>query len=126
MANFFDPIYDPQRDSASSAGEVSDLNPERLYDTDLRRVDPEDRDAAATLNQPQKRVASYMNAARAAGKYRQNAGISEPTIRGRVPRNPATIQGTTLPSLGDTIGRAGSTNYADRPQQRSGTFYGFG
>jgi hypothetical protein len=30
----------------------------------------------------------------------------------RTPRNPATIDGTELPSMGDTIGRVGSTNYA--------------
>lgn len=126
MANFFDPTYDPQRDSASSAGEISDLNPERSYDTDLRRIEEEKRGDVEDINQKQQRVARFMKAAKTAGAYKQRAGIAEPTIRGRTPRNPAVIEGTTLPSLGDTIGRAGSTNYADRPQPRLGRFYGFG
>ena len=125
MANFFDPTYDPQRDSASSAGEISDLNPERIYDTDLRRIEEEKRGDVEDINQKQQRVARFMKAAKTAGAYKQRAGIAEPTIRGRTPRNPAVIEGTTLPSLGDTIGRAGSTNYADRPQPRLGRFYGF-
>lgn len=126
MANFFDPTYDPQRDSASSAGEISDLNPERIYDTDLRRIEEDKRGDVEDINQKQQRVARFMKAAKTAGAYKQRAGIAEPTIRGRTPRNPAVIEGTTLPSLGDTIGRAGSTNYADRPQPRLGRFYGFG
>ena len=43
MASFFDPTYDPSRDSASSGVEVSDLNPEKIYDTDLRRFEEDKR-----------------------------------------------------------------------------------
>jgi hypothetical protein len=125
MANFFDPTYDPRRDAASSTGEVSDRNPERLYDTDLRRVEEDKRGDVENINDQQRRVSSFMKATRAAGAYKQKAGIAEPTIRGRTPRNPAFIEGTELPSMGDTIGRAGSTNYADKPLPNSGTFYGF-
>lgn len=120
MANFFDPTYDPRQDSGSSGVEVSDLTPEKIYDTDLRRIDEEERQAAESINNKQERVARFMRAAKTAGAYKQRAGIAEPTIRGRTPRNPAFIDGTELPSLGDTIGTAGSTNYANKPQPRFG------
>ena len=125
MANRFRPTYDPSVDSGTSGAEVSDLNPEQAYDTDLRRLSEDSRGAAESVNDDQNRVAKFMRAAKSAGAYRQRAGIDEPTIRGRTPRNPATIDGTELPSMGDTIGRVGSTNYADKPLPRSGTFYGF-
>ena len=134
MANFFDPIYDPQKDSASSVGEVSDLNPERIYDTDLRRLEEDKRGDVENLNYQQGRIAKFMKAAKTAGEYKTRAGIAEPTLRGKTPRNPAIIDvstfgpaygGTVLPSLGDTAGRAGSTNYADKPLPKFGTFYGF-
>lgn len=124
MANFFDPTYDPRQDSGSSGVEVSDLNPEKLYDTDLRRLPVDERLAAESVNNKQERVAKFMRAAKTAGAYRQRAGIAEPTIRGRTPRNPAFIDGTELPSLGDTIGTAGSTNYANKPQPRFGRPFG--
>ena len=131
MAIFFDPTYDPQKDSASSVGEVSDLNPERIYDTDLRRVEEGKRGDVEDINEKQGRVAKFMRAAKTAGAYRQRSGIAEPTIRGKTPRNPAIIDvstfgqaygGTVLPSLGDSVGRAGSTNYADKPVQFFGKF----
>lgn len=120
MASFFDPTYDPRQDAASSGTEVTDLNPERIYDTDLRRVDEEDRRSVESVNDKQERVAKFMRAAKTAGAYRQRAGIAEPTIRGRTPRNPAVLDGTELPSMGDRIGRGGGTNYADKPQPNSG------
>ncbi len=88
MASFFDPTYDPRQDSGSSGVEVSDLNPERLYDTDLRRVDEDARSSAESVNDKQRRVAKFMKSAKAAGKYKQRAGIAEPTIRGKTPRGP--------------------------------------
>jgi hypothetical protein len=124
MANFFDSTYDPRQDSGSSGVEVTDLNPEKIYDTDLRRLPEDERLAAESVNNKQSRVAKFMRAAKTAGAYRQRAGIAEPTIRGRTPRNPAFIDGTELPSLGDTIGTAGSTNYANKPQPRFGRPFG--
>jgi hypothetical protein len=120
MANFFDPTYDPRQDSGSSGVEVSDLHPEKIYDTDLRRLEDDEQAVIEDINNQQERVAKFMRAAKTAGAYRQRAGIAEPTIRGRTPRNPAFIDGTELPSLGDTIGTAGSTNYANKPQPRFG------
>jgi hypothetical protein len=139
MANFFDQDYDPRLDAASSGVEVTDLRPEQVRDVDLRRLEPEERDAFSDRfkefgyekNQAdaQKSVASYMRAAKAAGAYRTRAGIAEPTIRGRTPRNPAVVDvqafgvpfgGTVLPSMGDAVGTAGSTNYANKPQPRFG------
>ena len=59
MASLYDPNYDPQKDSGTSGVEVSDLNPEKLYDTDLRRVDPEQR-SNLEVNDKQERVSKFM------------------------------------------------------------------
>lgn len=120
MANFFDSTYDPRLDSASSGVEVTDLNPEKIYDTDLRRVKEEDRTSVEDINNPQERIGKFMRAAKTAGAYRTRAGISEPTIRGRTPRNPATLDGTEIPSMGDAYGPVGSTNYANKPGRAFG------
>ena len=129
MARFLDPTYDPRQDSGTSGGDTSDLHPERAYDTDIRRLDETARDsadAADTRNEvAQDRVKKYMAAAKTAGAYKQRTQIAEPTIRGRTPRNEAVIDGVQLPSLGDTVGTAGSTNYARKPSGFSGTFRGF-
>jgi hypothetical protein len=129
MARFLDPTYDPRQDSGTSGGDTSDLHPERAYDTDIRRLDNTARDsadAADTRNEVnQDRVKRYMAAAKTAGAYRQRAQIAEPTIRGKTPRSEAVIDGVQLPSLGDTVGTAGSTNYARKPSGYSGTFRGF-
>ena len=129
MARFLDPTYDPRQDSGTSGGDTSDLHPERAYDTDIRRLDNTARDsadAADTRNEvAQDRVKKYMAAAKTAGAYKQRTQIAEPTIRGKTPRSEAVIQGVQLPSLGDTVGTAGSTNYARKPSGFSGTFRGF-
>lgn len=129
MARFLDPTYDPRQDSGTSGGDTSDLHPERAYDTDIRRLDNTARDsadAADTRNEvKQDRVKKYMAAAKTAGAYKQRTQIAEPSIRGRTPRSEAVIEGVQLPSLGDTVGTAGSTNYARKPSGYSGTFRGF-
>lgn len=129
MARFFDPTYDPRQDAGSSSGDSSDLHPERAYSTDSRRLDETERgfaDSADTSNEVQQnRVKKFMAAAKTAGQYQQRTQIAEPTIRGKTPRREAIIDGTQLPSLGDTIGTAGSTNYARKPSAFSGTFRGF-
>ena len=127
MASLYSSNYDPQKDSATSGSEVSDLNPERIYNTDLRRVDPDLRNDLE-VNEKQKRVSKFMKAARAAGKYRQSTGIDEPTIRGKTPVGKAAISGVELPSLrGRNFGSpgAGATEYAHKPKPSFGRFYGF-
>ena len=122
MARFYDPTYDPQKDSGTSGAEISDLNPEQLYDTDLRRVD-EDVRGDLEINAKQDRVAKFMRAAKTAGKYKQSKGISEPTIKGRTPISKAEISGLELPSLrGRNYGPpgAGSTEYANKPKPQFG------
>ena len=122
MASLYSSTYDPQKDSATSGSEVSDLNPERIYDTDLRRVDPDLRDDL-DVNNKQKRVSKFMKAARAAGKYKQSTGISEPSIRGKTPVGKAAISGVELPSLrGRNFGPpgAGATEYAHKPKSYFG------
>ena len=122
MASLYSSTYDPQKDSATSGSEVSDLNPERIYDTDLRRVDPDLRDDL-DVNNKQKRVSKFMKAARTAGKYRQNRGIAEPTIRGKTPVGKAFMDGVELPSLrGRNYGPpgGGATEYAHKPKPSFG------
>ena len=43
MARFLDPTYDPRNQSGTSGAEVTDLNPEQAYDTDIRRLDETER-----------------------------------------------------------------------------------
>lgn len=120
MANRFRPTYDPSVDSGTSGAEVTDLNPEQAYDTDLRRLSEDSRGAASSVNINQDRVAKFMRAAKSAGAYRQRASIDEPMIRGRTPRVQATIAGTELPSTGDSGGRTGSVGYARKPGAQFG------
>jgi hypothetical protein len=113
----------------SSSGGSSDLHPENAYGTDLRYLDTEEKNTANkanTSNQSQKnKVRHYMDAAKAAGKYRQHALIDEPALRGNTPRVEASIKGTNVPTLGDKVGIAGSTNYAQKPGATAGKFTGF-
>lgn len=120
MANRFRPTYDPGINSGTSGAEVSDLNPEQAYDTDMRRVDEASRPSAESLNDDQNRVAKFMRAAKTAGAYRQRASIDEPLIRGKVPRTRAEIAGVELPSTGDSGGRTGSVGYARKPTAQFG------
>lgn len=135
MARFLDPTYDPRQDSGTSGAETSDLRPEQSRDVDLRRLDPEERSSFSdrfrtfgyekNQEDAQDKVASYMKAAKVAGAYKQRAGIDEPQIRGRTPRNEASIDGVVLPSQGDSGGTTGTVGYARKPQPSSGTFRGF-
>jgi hypothetical protein len=120
MANIFTPTYDPRQDSGTSGAEVSDLNPEQAYDTDLRRLSQDERGSAQSVNNLQNRVAKFMRAAKSAGAYQQRAGIDEPTIRGKTPRTQAVIAGTELPSTGDSGGRTGAVGYARKPGAQFG------
>ena len=120
MANRFRPTYDPGINSGTSGAEVSDLNPEQAYDTDMRRVDEAARPSAESLNNDQNRVAKFMRAAKTAGAYRQRASIDEPLIRGKVPRTRAEIAGVELPSTGDSGGRTGAVGYARKPTAQFG------
>jgi hypothetical protein len=125
MARFFDPTYDPRQDSGSSGSEISDLVPERNYDTDLRRIPQDERTTVEPINEKQEGIKKFFSAAKAANKFRQKASIDEPTLRGETPRSEATIGGVEVPSLGDEYGTVGSVGYAKKPRPQSGTFYGF-
>ena len=123
MANLFSPTEDDRRLPGTSGAELTDLNPEQAYDTDLRRVDEEDRVSAESVNRKQDRVARFMRSAKAAGAYKQRTSIDEPTIRGRTPIGKAAIAGMELPSqrsanYGDP--GAGGTSYARKPQPSFG------
>ena len=140
MAKFFDPTYNPLKDSGSSGVEVSDLRPEQDRDVDLRRLDPEERDIFSDVTRDfaytpgktgykqvnnsqedgQARVSKFMKAAKTAGAYKQRAGIAEFTRNSSTPRSPGNMGGTETPSMGDTVGTTGSTNYARKPQPNFG------
>lgn len=108
MANIFRPTYDPSRDAGTSGAEVSDLNPEQAYDTDLRRVEESARRSAGSVNRKQDRVAKFMRAARSAGEYQKRNLVREPTSA----------------TKGDSGGRAGSVGYARKPEFQFGKPFG--
>ena len=108
MANRFRPTYDPGIDSGTSGAEVTDLNPEQAYDTDLRRVSEDSRGSAASVNRDQNRVAKYMRAAKSAGEYQKRNLVRE----------------ATSATAGDSGGRAGSVGYARKPQYQFGKPFG--
>lgn len=120
MASIYSSTYPRGVTTGTSGAEVSDLRPEQAYDTDFRRLDPGEREAAEAINDNQGRVARYMRAAKTAGAYQQRASIDEPMIRGKTPRTKAVIDGTELPSTGDSGGRTGSVGYARKPQPNFG------
>lgn len=119
MSSYFEPTYGVNRKPGTSGLEISDLNPEEAYGTDMRYLDDTAQvfaDRADTKNlDKQARVKKFMSSARAAGKYRQKAQIDEPQIRGRTPKSEASINGVFLPSQGDRIGRGGYNSYARGP-----------
>jgi hypothetical protein len=120
MANIYRPNYDPSINAGTSGAEVSDLRPEQAYDTDLRRLDPEERSSAESVNDNQERVGKFMRAAKTAGAYKQRASIDEPMINGRTPRAGAQIDGVELPTRGDSGGRTGTVGYARSPKPQFG------
>ena len=123
MASFYNPTYDPTKDSGTSGAEISDLNPEQGYDVDLRRFEKEQRGGVKSVNDKQNIVRRFFKAAKAAGAFRQKAGFSEPSIRGRTPVSKASFGGTELPSLrGRNFGGpgAGATEYATKPKPQFG------
>jgi len=115
----YNPNYQKARDSGSSGAEISDLNPGKAYDVDVRRLSEDVREtaqAAGTDNvAKQRQVDQSLKAARAAGKYRQKRSYDEPytDLQGQTP---AFIEG-------DAFGRAGATNYADKPQSSTSKLY---
>ena len=108
MANRFRPNYDPGVDSGTSGAEVSDLNPEQAYDTDLRRIDEDARRSAQSVNQQQNRVAKFMRAVKTAGEYQKRNLVREETSA----------------TAGDSGGRAGSVGYARKPKIQFGKSFG--
>lgn len=88
MASIYSPLYETgQRSGGTSGAEVSDLRPEQAYDIDLRRLDPEERDIASSLNNKQDRVARFTKAVKTAAAYNQRKNIMDPQIRGKTPRS---------------------------------------
>lgn len=115
----YNPNYDKRIDAGSSGGEVTDLTPEKAYDVDIRRLSEDQREtayAAGTRNEgKQDRVEKFLKSARSAGKFRQKRQYDAPWTD-REGQTPAFIEG-------DRFGRAGSTNYADKPQPSTSKLY---
>lgn len=124
MASTYSSYYKTGQRSGTSGAEVSDLRPEQAYDTDLRRVDPEERSSLSGINNKQERVARFTKAAKSAAAYKQRADIDDPQIRGKTPRSSLSSNGTVLPSLGERFGRGGGTNYANKPLEQFGKPFG--
>jgi len=140
MERFYDPRrgqestpipsnYDPRVDAGSSGRDTSDLNPGGAYTTDTRNFSAEEKTTASRANtnnnRQEAKVNTYLAAAKAAGRFKQQELVDEPQIRGRIPRGEASIKGTNVPTLGDRIGIGGSTNYATKPTATAGKFVGF-
>ena len=122
MARFYDSTYDPQKDSGTSGIEVTDLNPEKAYDTDLRRVDPDLRNDLEENEKPN-RVSKFTKAVKIANDYKQRRRIAEPKLDGKTPVTKAIINGVELPSLrGKNYGDpgAGATEYSHKPKPNAG------
>jgi hypothetical protein len=71
----------------------------------MRRVEPQERSAAASVNSKQDRVEKFMRAAKTAGAYQQRSQIAEPTV---------------FNEDGDAYGTVGSTAYSRKPQSQFG------
>ena len=103
----------------SSGSGISNLNPERAYDVDARRLDKTEREidrVSDTSNErKQNRVGKFLRSARSAGKFQTKRQIDGPW-RNREGQVPAFTEG-------DQFGRAGSTNYADKPQPSTSKLY---
>jgi hypothetical protein len=105
--------------SGSSGGHVTDLTPERAYDVDMRRLDDETRRTAyagdVRNEKQQNRVEKFLRAKRSAGKFRQKMNYDQP-FTDRQGQTPAFIEG-------DVFGKAGATNYANKPQPSTNRLY---
>jgi len=103
----------------SSGSGISDLNPEKAYDVDVRRLDKTERriDRASDVQgeRKQDRVGKFLRSARSAGKFQMKRQIDGPWTN-REGQIPAFTEG-------DRFGRAGSTNYADKPQPSTSKLY---
>lgn len=116
--------YDKRIDAGSSGGERTDLTPGRAYRVDIRRLPEEVMDtayAAGTRGEGQeRRVDKFLKSARSAGKFQKKRQYDAPYTdqTGQVPAY----------TEGNRFGRAGATNYADKPVEPTsmfGVFRGF-
>ena len=103
----------------SSGGHVTDLTPERAYDVDIRRLDDEEKGTAYAGDirneKQQDRVEKFLRAKKSAGKFRQKMNYDQP-FTDRQGQTPAFIER-------DPFGKAGATNYANKPQPSTNRLY---
>ena len=107
--------------AVSSGGYVTDLTPERAYDVDIRRLEDDEKRTAYAGDirneRQQDRVEKFLKAKRSAGKFRQKMNYDQP-FTNRQGQTPAFIEG-------DPFGKAGATNYANKPGERTGKPYNY-
>ena len=105
--------------AASSGGFVNDLTPERAYDVDIRRLEDDEKRTAYAGDirneRQQDRVEKFLKAKKSAGKFRQKMNYDQP-FTDRQGQTPAFIEG-------DPFGKAGATNYANKPQPSTKRLY---
>jgi len=105
--------------AGTSGGYVTDLNPERAYDVDIRRLDDDEKRTAYAGDirneKQQNRVEKFLRAKKSAGKFRQKMNYDQP-FTNRQGQTPAFIEG-------DPFGKAGATNYANKPQSSTNRLY---
>ena len=105
--------------SASSGGYVTDLTPERAYDVDIRRLEDDEKRTAYAGDmrneRQQNRVEQFLKAKRSAGKFQQKMNYDQP-FTDRQGQTPAFIEG-------DIFGKAGATNYPNKPQPSTNRLY---
>ena len=103
----------------SSGGHVTDLTPERAYDVDIRRLDDEEKGTAYAGDirneKQQDRVEKFLRAKKSAGKFRKTMNYDQP-FTDKQGQTPAFIEG-------DPFGKAGATNYANKPQPSTNRLY---
>ena len=113
----------PSYRRGTSGSEGSDLRPDYNYDIDLRRVDEDQRDIVGQSNAKQDAYKRRFQAAKVAGEFQKRRLIDQPTIGGKTPRSPGTVNGVTLPSMGESFGPVGATKYAVKPQPFTGEVF---
>lgn len=154
MASIYSSLYETgQRSGGTSGAEVSDRNPGREYNTDLRYGREKDKLYEARADAPtvtpgswperpsytnqgdtinEARAERFIKSAKAAGKFKVASDLREYTSNGKTPRGSYLTNassfgppfgGVQTPSMGESGGRSGSTSYADKPGRNTGKPY---
>ena len=105
--------------SGSSGGEVNDLNPQRSYDVDIRRLNERRINDSWSCGHSQRRAAKSCREVSASKAFHKEV-FSEAKYDG-----PWTDRQGQVPAFteGDQFSRAGATAYAAKPQPSTSKLY---